>query len=89
MCPRWSSDETTESKLNLGLTPEPVFLGLEMVLGAMEKILYRVCPGAPLGADKRVLMGQARLVQDLSLLAVDLDLELPTHLQAPGQGCSQ
>lgn len=45
----------TESELNLGLTPEPVFSGYGMVLGAMEKILYRVCPGATLRAGKRVL----------------------------------
>lgn len=54
MCPRQYSYEATESELNLGLTPGPVFLGLGMVLGATEKILYRVCPGAALGAGKRV-----------------------------------
>lgn len=32
-----------------------MFLGLGMVLGATEKILYRVCPGAASRAGKRVL----------------------------------
>lgn len=47
-----------------------------MVLGITEKILYGLLPGATLEAGKGVLMGQANVVWGLSLLDVDVDLDL-------------
>lgn len=47
-----------------GLAPEPVFLDPVMVLGAMEKVLYRVLPEEP---SRGCPMEQVRPVQGLNL----------------------
>lgn len=62
-----------------------MFLSLAMALGAMEKILYRVCPEAALGVIKKVSDGEGEASAGVVLVGCRLSyLNAEPHTQAPG-----